>query len=108
MFGGMSAKQMEKMMKQMGIKTEQIEAREVVIKGRDKEIVISEPQVTKIKMAGQDTFQIMGRVSEREKEKFSEEDVKMVAEQAGVSEEEARKALEEEGDIAAAIMKLKK
>ena len=32
----------------------------------------------------------------------------MVAEQTGVSEEEARKALEETGDLAEAIMRLKK
>lgn len=107
MFGGMNPKQMEKMMKQMGIKTETIDASEVVIKARGKEIVITEPQVTKIKMGGQDTFQIIGKVSERSKEKFSAEDIKMIAEQTGVSEEEAKKALEEEGDIAAAIMKLK-
>ena len=107
MFGGMNPKQMEKMMKQMGIKTENIDASEVVIKAKDKEIVITEPQVTKIKMGGQDTFQIMGKVSERAKEKFSAEDVKMIAEQTGASEEEAKRALEEESDIAAAIMKLK-
>lgn len=108
MFPGMGKRQMEKMMKQMGIQAEEIEASEVIIKARDREIVISEPQVTKIKMAGQDTFQVIGKISERAKERFSAEDVRMVAEQAGVSEEGARKALEEEGDIAAAIMKLKK
>lgn len=108
MIPGMGKRQMEKMMKQMGIQAEGVEANEVVIKTRDKEIVITEPQVTKIKMGGQDTFQIAGKVSERAKEKFSKEDVKMIMDQTGASEEEARKALQEEGDMAAAIMKLKK
>ena len=108
MIPGLGKRQMEKMMKQMGIQAEEIDASEVVIKTREKEIVISEPQVTKIKMSGQDTFQIMGKISKRTKERFSKDDVKMIMEQTGASEEEAKKTLEEEGDMAAAIMKLKK
>ena len=104
----MGARQMEKMMKQMGIQSDEIPAEEVIIKGKDKEIVISNPKVTKIKMQGQETFQILGDVSERAKESFSEEDVKMISEQTGASEEEAKAALEETGDIAEAILKLKK
>ncbi|MHA1779223.1 MAG: hypothetical protein ACTSYN_06570 [Candidatus Heimdallarchaeaceae archaeon] len=39
---------------------------------------------------------------------MSDADIKLVAEQAGVSEELARKAIEEEnGDLAAAIVRLK-
>ncbi len=108
----MNAKQMEKMMKQMGIQQEQIDADEVIIKTAGGEIVVSSPQVVKVKMGGQETFQITGEISERAaaepKEKFSEEDAKLVAQQSGASLEDARAALAETGDIAEAIMKLKK
>ena len=106
--GNMDPKKMQKMMGKLGIKTEEIEADEVIIKGK-KNIVIKNPQVVSIDMQGQKSFQISGDVSEGEVEAFSDEDVKLVAEQAGVSEEEARKALEESnGDIAKAILDLKK
>jgi nascent polypeptide-associated complex subunit alpha len=101
-------KQMERMMKQMGIQATNIEAEEVVIKTPDKEIVISNPQVSKVKAMGQETFQITGDVSERSREEISEEDAEMVAEQAGVSLEEAKEMLKETNDIAEAIVKLKK
>lgn len=112
----MNAKQMEKVMKQMGIQQEQIDADEVIIKSADKEIVVSNPQVVKVNVGGQETFQISGEISEREKsteptepkEKFSEDDIQMVAQQSGSSLEDARAALVETGDIAEAIMKLKK
>lgn len=104
-------RQMEKMMKQMGMETQEIPAEEVIIRTKDKEIIISEPKVTKMKMAGKENFQITGEVTERglEKEKgFSDEDVKMVAEKTGASIEDAKKALEDTGDLAEAILKLKK
>ena len=100
-------KMLERAMKQMGMKMEEIEAEEVIIKGQEKDIVITNPQVSKVNMAGQDTFQITGEISERPKEKFSQEDIKMIKDQAGVSEDQARQALEETGDIAEAILKLK-
>jgi len=99
-------RQMEQMMKKLGMNSDEIAAKEVVIKCSYKDIVISDPQVTKINMQGHDTFQIMGNVSERPL--IREEDVKMVAEQTGASEEEAKSALKETGDIAGAILKLKK
>ena len=99
---------MEKMMKQMGIKSVEIPAEEVLIKTSDKEIVISNPHVTKINMQGKETFQIMGEVSERSKEAFSEDDIEMIKEQTDASEEDIKKTLEETKDIAETIMKLKK
>ncbi len=110
MMPGMNPKQMKNMMKQMGMQMVEIDAIEVVIKCADKEIVISNPQVSKVKAMGNETFQIVGDVSERspETEKFTSEDVKMVAEQGEVSEDKARAVLEEtDGDIAEAIMKVK-
>ena len=109
MFMKINPRQMEKMMRQMGMSQQPIEADEVVIKKTDgNEIIISNPDVQKVKMMGQETFQITGNIEERESAKFGDEDVEMVSEQAGVSKEEATKALEEFGDIAEAILNLKK
>ena len=96
---------MDALMKQMGIKSEPIEASSVVIETPSGKIVIEQPQVVQVTMQGQKTFQISGVV--RTEEKSSEEDVKLVMEQAGCSEEEARAALEKSGgDIAQAILSL--
>jgi len=105
--GSLDPKKMQKMMKQLGMEPEQIDAEEVVIKGKDNYIV-KNPQVTLIDMKGKKTFQVMGDVQKGKKETYSDEDVETVSEKADVSEEEAKKALEKtDGDIADAIMKLK-
>ena len=100
-------RQLEKMAKRMGIQTQPIEAEEVIIRTPEKEIVISNPQVSRVNMMGQDTFQVSGDISERSVEKFSKEDIEIIKQQTGASEEEARAALEETGDMADAILKLK-
>ena len=100
-------RQLEKMAKRMGIQSAQIDAEEVVIKTPDREIVIHNPSVAKVNMMGQETFQISGEVEERGKSGFSDEDVEMVAEKAGVSQDEAREALQRFGGIAEAILGLK-
>ncbi len=109
--GGMNPRQMKQMMKRMGIRTEEIDAEEVVIKCLDREIVVESPQVMKTTMSGQEMFQISGTITERELEveiTLDEDDVRIVVEQAQVSEDQARKALEEsKGDIAGAILSLK-
>ena len=106
MLGGIDPRQMDALMKKMGIKSQSIDAEEVVIKG-PKTIVIKEPQVTMMEVQGQKTFQISGRVEESVEE--NEDDLKVIMEQTGASEEEARKALDDsQGDIAEAIIKLKK
>lgn len=98
-------RQMERMMKQMGIQSKNIDAQEVLIKTGNRNIVIKSPVVTEVNMGGQVTFQVMGQVSEESG--YSEEDVKMVMEKAGVPKEKAKKALEEsKGDIAQAILSL--
>ena len=112
----MSKKQMQKMMKQMGLK-EIPDVTEVIIRLVDKEIVISDAQVTRMSASGQEVYQIVGEGEERalseeietEKEpEILEEDVHLVAQQAGVSIEAARNALiEAEGDLAKAILSLK-
>lgn len=108
MFGGINPMQMKAMMKQMGIKQEEIEAERVIIESFEKKIVIEHPQVQKIVMQGQESWQITGEAHEETKESgISEADVDMVSGKTGRSKTEAKKALEESGgDIAEAIVKL--
>jgi|WetSurMetagenome_2_1015567.scaffolds.fasta_scaffold1425525_1 nascent polypeptide-associated complex subunit alpha len=110
MMPGLDPRAMQAAMKKMGIKQSEIDATEVVIRTPEKEIIISNPSVTKIDMMGQTSFQIAGEISERQPQaEISQEDVKTVIDQSGASEEEAKKALKENnGDLAAAIISLKK
>lgn len=102
---------MKQAMKRMGIQQEEIDAVEVIIKTSDKDIVITEPQVSKVNMMGQETYQVVGNAHIRERSsevEISKDDIKTVAEQAEVGLKEAEKALKEtKGDIAEAILKLK-
>jgi nascent polypeptide-associated complex subunit alpha len=123
----MSPKQMARMMKKMGIEQKEVDGvKEVIIRFADKEWVISNAQVTMIKQAGSESFQVAGSRTERglsgdvvgkseespEIEKKIEvpmEDAALVASQTGVDIQVAKQALEEtEGDLAAAILKLRR
>ena len=107
MFPGINAKQVEKVMKKMGMSQTPIDAKRVIIECEDSNIVIDEPSVMKVVMQGQETFQITGEAREESREEFSDEDVKMVMEKTGKGEEEVRKVLgENNGDIAGAIIGL--
>ena len=107
MFGGIDPKKMAAMMKQMGIKQEEIAAERVIIEKSDGKIIIENPNVQKIVMQGQESWQITGTAREENVEEgVTEDDIKMVMEKTGASEKEARAALEETGDIAEAIVKL--
>ncbi|MFW9794024.1 MAG: nascent polypeptide-associated complex protein [Candidatus Thorarchaeota archaeon] len=128
-FRGMSPKQMARMMKKMGIEQKEIEGvREVIFRFDDKEWVISNAQVTMIKQAGSESFQVSGTKTERgktgeaptkiesapeevkieDKVEIPMEDAALVASQTGVDIEVAKQALEETGgDLAAAILKLR-
>ena len=104
---GMDPKQMGKMMKQLGIKTDELDAVKVTIELTDRKIVIEEPQVSAVEMQGQKTYTIMGEEKEESKG-VPEEDIKMVVEQAGVDKKKAEAALKKnDGDIAEAILELK-
>ena len=93
MFPSIDPKKMQSMMKQMGIAQEEIDAKRVIIESEDKNIIIENPSVIKIKMQGQETFQISGD--------------KTIIEKTGCSEQEAKKALEDNnGDLAEAILSL--
>ena len=108
MFPGMNPKMMKQAMKKLGLKQEEIDAEEVIIKGKEKTLRIFNPQVLKINAMGQETFQITGDIEEQETEKFSQEDIDTIIEQTNCSEKEAKEALEETNDLAGAILKLKK
>jgi nascent polypeptide-associated complex subunit alpha len=112
MLPGVNPRQMRQMMKQMGIQQQDIEdAVRVEIVCESRKIVIEPCQVAAVNMMGQKTWQVSGEAREESldaKAEISDEDVRTVAEQAGVSEKEARQAIEEaEGDLAAAILKLR-
>ncbi len=110
MFPGMNPRKMQTMMRKMGVAQEEIDAKEVIIKCPDKDIVITEPTVAKIKMMGQEQFTISGNVNERKKTAemdISEEDIATVLKQVKVDRETAKEALEKaKGDIAQAIINL--
>lgn len=109
MFPGMNPKMLKQAMKKMGMKQEDIDATEVIIKTPSKDLIIRNPQVVKINAMGQESLQITGAIEEVATEKFSEDDVKTVASQASVSEDEAKAALEAaDGDLAQAILNLQK
>ena len=97
---------MQAMMKQLGIAQEEIDASRVVIEKSDGgKLIVENPNVTKIKMQGQETFQISGEISEESG--ISEDDVQTIIEKTGVSEKTARETLEKNGgDLAEAIMEL--
>jgi nascent polypeptide-associated complex subunit alpha len=113
MMPNMNPKQMQQMMKKMGIQQEDIDAQEVIIKCSDKIIRIINPSVQKVNMMGQKNYQISGQesieplVSEDSDPEYTDEDIDTVAEQASVSKEDAQQALEDtNGNIAEAILLL--
>ena len=111
MIPGINPRDMQKAMKRLGIKQEEVEALEVIIRTADREIIIANPQVSKVNMMGQETFQVSGIIDERplsSEPEISEDDIKTVAEQTGASDKEAKRAIEKNnGDLAKAIMDLK-
>ena len=116
--GRMNPKQMKQMMKRLGIEQEEIaDVEEVVIRTATKEYVFTSAHVTMMTVQGQKTVQIVGEPLIRDragakpaapaKLTIPDEDVQLVAEKAGVSEAEARKALEAaNGEPAEAIIRL--
>lgn len=116
MFPGINPQQMQQAMKKLGVKQEEINASEVIIKTPEKNLIIRNPQITKMKMMGQESLQIIGDIEEETNYSnepksliISEEDINTVSEQANVSKEEAKIALElTKGDLAEAIIELKK
>lgn len=112
------------MMKQMGMNMNELgDIKRVILQGDTKEIVIEGPQVTSINVQGTKMYQVAGgketerkahtgaadEVTPAQEEKLviPEEDILLVAQQANVSVDKAKAALEaNDGDLAQAIIKL--
>lgn len=109
--GRMNPRQLNQLMRKFGINVKEIEnVKKVIIQTDTKEYVFDDAEVTVMDAQGQKTYQIAGspRVVEK-KEEIPEADIELVAQQTGKSNAEAKKALEAtKGDIAEAIIKLKK
>ena len=125
--GGMNPRKMQQMMEQMGIDVTELDAEEVVIRTGDEELVFDDAQVTRMDAQGQQTYQVVGEPESREpgataleggEESGSgdgdagdagipDDDIALVAQNAGVDADAAREALAEtDGDLAAAIARL--
>lgn len=111
MIPGVNPRQVKQMMKQMGMSQDDLEVTELVMKlPNGKVMKFQNPDVQKVTMQGQTTFQVSGSYSEEEETyeaEISLEDIEMVMSQAQVSHEEAKEALKKvNGDIAEAILSL--
>ena len=110
---------MQKMMEQMGIDIDEIDAEEVIIRTAEEDLVFTDADVQRMDAQGQETYNVVGSPEHRPSgeggsaggdtaeaeddagddgddgdDGIPQEDVEMVAEQAGVSEAKAREALE--------------
>ncbi|NIP62594.1 MAG: transcription factor [Nitrosopumilaceae archaeon] len=104
-------RQMRRMMDKMGLDMQELpNVQEVIIKTDKKEIIISKPSVTEMKAKDNSIFTVTAdSYEEKELEVpiFSDEDIQLVCQQAGVEEEKAKEALTEaKGDLARAILLL--
>ena len=100
---------MKQMMKQLGMDVKPIEdVQEIVITTPKGRYVFDQAEVVLMKMQGMITYQITGEPRFEEAGLvIPDEDVHLVMEQAGVSFDQAKDALDQsKGDIAEAIVKL--
>lgn len=124
--GPRNARQMEQMMRRMGVSTEEIDGvEEVVIRTRTQEQVFRAPEVTVLTVRGVKTYQIVGQPELRARGApgapaaprsaaapsppagASEEDLALVMEQTGATRDEATEALfRANGQPAEAILAL--
>jgi nascent polypeptide-associated complex subunit alpha len=118
--GGLNPRKMKQMMEQMGIDFEELDADEVIIRTDDEDLVFDDAEVTRMDAQGQQTYQVVGEPESRDAGALEEpaggtadeggdaavpdEDVQIVSQRTGASEETAREALEaNNGDLAAAV-----
>ena len=110
MFPGMNPREMQKAMKRLGIRQEEIDAELVIIKTAEKDFIIKNPHVSKVNMMGQETFQVVGDITEVDKDEaigINEDDLTTVMEQTNCTKEEALDALQtSNGNLAKAILKI--
>jgi nascent polypeptide-associated complex subunit alpha len=100
----------KRMMERLGLAMKEIpNVKEVIIRTEDKQILIRQPSVSQVTAQGMQIYQIVGGSIEEQNfaKKYSEEDILLVAQQAGVTKEVAEEALKDsDGDLAHAILKL--
>ena len=121
--GPRNQRQMEQMMRRLGMTSESIpEVEEVIVRTRSKEHVFQRPEVTVLTVQGVRPYQVVGQPVVRplapgpgaemaggvaSPAGHPEEDVRLVMDQANVSREEALEALfQAKGEPAEAIMKI--
>jgi len=122
----MDSRRARRMMQQMGMKMDELgDIKRVILQSDTREIVIEGPAVTSMNVQGQKMYNVVGgrestrkpeaahaaaaaeEVAEEAAPEIPEEDVLLVAQQANVSMEKARAALEQSGgDLAQAILML--
>lgn len=100
------------MMDRMGVSMDTIDdVQEVIIRTTTKEIVITEPQVSKMDAKDTTTFMVAAdSYEERELETptYSEDDIELLRMQANVDREAAITALNDcDGELATALLRLK-
>lgn len=122
---GFNPKQMNRMMKQLGINVEEVDdVEKVIIRTATKDIIIENASVSIMDAQGQRTFQVVGEPHDAPRGEGGEtapaepaepaapaaptdEDIELVMEQAGVDRDKALEALEKaDGEPAQAIMDL--
>ncbi len=107
--GNINPRQMNQMMRRLGISVKNIDnVEKIIIQTDSKEYIFKDAEVTVMDAKGQKTYQITGNPIIRDRSDDTlKKDIKLVMDQTGKSEEEAKKALEDSnGDIAEAILKL--
>jgi len=122
--GPRNQRQMEMMMRRMGMSTEPVpDVQEVVVRTKTKDHVFRAPEVTILTVQGVRTYQVVGTPEIRPRTAAGpsagaapapaapagppEEDIRLVMEQANVSREEAIEALfQAKGEPAEAILKI--
>jgi nascent polypeptide-associated complex subunit alpha len=112
MVPGMNPRQMQQMMRQMGIQQVDVPALQVIILTPDKKIIIDHPQVAKVNAMGQQTWQVVGKAREEALSStpdITDEDIQTVMDQTGTSRSVSFAAIKDaDGDLAEAILTLKK
>jgi len=119
-----NARQMEMMMRRLGMKTEEVpDVEEVIVRTKEKDHVFRAPEVTILTVQGVRTYQVVGNPEVRPRTASvapsaapsapapppgpPEEDIRLVMEQANVSREEAIEALfQARGAPAEAILQI--
>jgi nascent polypeptide-associated complex subunit alpha len=125
--GARNERQMQMMMRRLGMKTEPVDGvEEVIVRTRDTEHVFREPEVTILTVHGVRTYQVVGQPTIRPRTATepagtssgmvaapaaasgpSEEDIQLVMEQSGAERDEAVAALREvDGAPAEAILSI--